>query len=82
MRKRVIVSNSNFFRVGDGISTIVYQEGKPFPSDWRWLSKILTDWTTKSESIMLGIPTNKSIKKIYGDVEIDNMYRDKNDNLK
>ena len=30
MRKRVLVNNDNFYNIGNGISTITYQEGKTY----------------------------------------------------
>ncbi len=82
MRKRVLVNNDNFYNIGNGISTITYQEGKPFPSNWKWLSRVLTDWTTVSRYLINGIPTNEMLRGQYGkDVEIRNPWRDENDKI-
>lgn len=64
MRKRVIIKQDIIFK---GIYETIYEEGIPFPSDWRWLSRALTDWKVKSKMISWDKPSPDYLKRKFGD---------------
>ena len=69
IKKRVTIIRHDFYNTGGVVETI-YEEGIPFPSDWEWLSNLMTDWTVKpckSSKYSLGVLSDEILKSIYGD---------------
>jgi len=60
MKKRITIYESH------GHIHFEYEEGIPFPSDWKWLSKLLTDWTTKASWYQNGSGSDIELKQRYG----------------
>lgn len=72
--KKIEVTHTNFYNVGPGITTIREYEGQEFPSDWKWLRKLLTSWKLISKSLERGKPTKESLVRRYGKNTLIKMY--------